>query len=102
MLFERGGARVQGRNWMERIVDGMELESELFPALPVIEIAGDRRILIERHRGILEYSGERIKVKVQYGAICICGSGLVVVRMSREQLVICGEINCVQLHRRCR
>ena len=92
---------MQSRNWMERIIDGMELESELLPALPVVEIAGDGRILIERHGGILEYSAERIKVKVRFGAICICGSGLVVVRMSREQLVICGIIDCVQLHRRC-
>lgn len=93
---------MQNRNWIQRLADGMELEEETVPTLPVVEIGGDRRVLIERHGGITEYSRERIGVKVRYGTVCVLGCGLEVTRMTRNQLVISGRIDSVQLHRRCR
>ena len=91
---------MQNRNWIQRIADGMELESETLPMLPLVELAGDKRVLIEHHGGIMEYSGERIGVKVRFGTVCICGEALEVIRMSAQQLIISGRIDCVQLHRR--
>lgn len=91
---------MQNRNWIQRITDGMELESELLPLMPVIEIAGEKRVLIEHHGGISEYSGVRIGVKVRFGTVWICGEDLEVIRMSAEQLIISGKIDCVQLQGR--
>lgn len=92
----------QNRNWIQRIADSVELEGEALPGVSIVEIAGDSRVLIERHGGITEYSKERIGVNVRYGSVCISGCGLEVTRMSREQLVITGRIDCLQLQRRCR
>lgn len=91
---------VQKRNWAQRLADGADLSSEPLPGVPVVELAGERRVLIERHGGVTEYSGERICVKVRYGQVCVCGCGLELTRMTREQLVISGRIDCVQLVRR--
>ena len=91
---------MQNRNWIQRITDGMELESELLPLMPVIEIAGEKRVLIEHHGGISEYSGVRIGVKVRFGTVWIIGKDLEVIRMSAEQLIISGRIDCVQLQGR--
>ena len=85
------------RNWVQRIADGADLASEPLPGLPVVELTGDRRVLIERHRGVTGYSREEICVKVSYGQVCICGCGLELKHMSKEQLVICGQISCVKL-----
>ena len=93
---------MQNRNWMQRIADSVELDGEALPGVSIVEIAGDSRVLIERHGGITEYSRERIAVKVRYGTVCISGCDLEVTRMSREQLVISGRIDCLQLKRRCR
>ncbi len=41
--------------------------------LPLTEIAGDRRVLIENHLGITEYGPEKIQVRVRFGAICVQG-----------------------------
>lgn len=100
MIFEEGVHGMSNRNWLQRIADGMELEMESLPMLPVVEIAGDKRVLIEHHGGIMEYSGRQIGVKVRFGTVCICGRELEVIRMSGQQLVISGQIDCVQLHRR--
>lgn len=73
---------------------------EQIPGLPVLELAGDRRVLIENHCGVKEYSRERICVGVKYGVVCVCGSGLELSCMTKEQLVICGRIDAIALHRR--
>ena len=91
---------MQRRNWMQRIADGADLSTEALPGVPVVELAGECRVLIERHGGVIEYSRERISVKVRYGTVCVCGSGLELTCMTREQLVISGRIDCVQLQRR--
>ena len=65
--------------------------------VPIVEMAGQNRVLIENHQGVLVYSLEEICVKVGYGCVCISGRGLQIMHMSREQLVICGSISGVQL-----
>lgn len=87
------------RNFIDRIATAVDLQDEPIPGMPLVEIAGERRVLIENHRGVLEYGTERIRVKVKFGHVCVCGSGLELARMNRGQLVISGVVNEVQLIR---
>lgn len=91
---------MQKRNWMQMLADEADLPAEPLPGVPVVEVAGECRVLIERHAGVTEYSRERICVKVCYGLVCVCGCGLELTRMTRQQLVISGRIDGVQLLRR--
>lgn len=88
------------RNILQRLADEADLSGEPLPGQPIVEIAGDRRVLIENHFGVKEYSRERISVKVKYGVITVCGCGLELIRMTKEQLVISGRIDAVSLQRR--
>jgi len=92
----------QNSHWAQRMADRADLYGEALPGVPVVELAGDRRALIERHRGVTEYSPERICVRLSYGLLCICGCGLELTRMTREQLIISGRIDGIQIQRRCR
>ena len=88
------------KHWIQKIADGADLSAEPLPGVPVVELAGDRRVLIERHGGVTRYSREEICVKVSYGQVCVCGCGLELKHMTREQLVITGRIDGVKLLRR--
>ena len=90
----------QRRNILQRIAEQADLPGEPLPGLPVVELAGDNRVLIERHGGVCEYGQERIRVNVRYGQVCICGFRLRLVHMTGEQLVIAGRIDSVSLIRR--
>ena len=90
-----------GRYWVQRLADSADLHTEPLPGVPVVEVAGDRRVLIERHRGVTEYSTQRIRVELSFGAVCICGENLEMTRMTRQQLVVTGRVDSVQLQRRC-
>lgn len=87
----------RGRVFLEKLAADAELGP--LPGQPIVEIAGDRRVLIENHLGVKAYGREKIVVKVKYGALCVCGCGLEMMRMSREQLVIQGRIDAVTLQR---
>lgn len=91
---------MRGHSFLKRLAEEAELSMEPLPQQPIIELAGDRRVLIEDHCGVKAYSREKIMVKVQYGYVCVCGCGLELRRMTREQLVIRGRIDCITLHRR--
>lgn len=85
---------------MEFLADRAELEAEPMPAQPIVEIAGDQRVLVENHKGVSAYSSERILINVSFGTVCICGCGLRLIRMTKEQLVIRGRIDAVSIQRR--
>lgn len=88
------------KNWVERLADSADLSGEPMPLQPLVELAGDRRVLIENHRGVVQYSRERICVKVRYGTVAVCGCGLELSRMTKEQLVISGRIDAITVTRR--
>ena len=73
------------------------MPSESFPNSPVIEILSYRRVFIEHHKGIAEYSSSKIIVNVCYGQICILGERLELAEMTQASLVITGLIHCVNL-----
>ena len=72
-------------------------KSNILSKVPIVELAGQSRVLIENHRGVLGYSLEEIRIKVCYGSICVTGCDLRLMQLSREQLVICGRVDAIQL-----
>ena len=98
--MEGGAAMKQRGGMMERLAERTDLQGEALPGQPLLELYGDRRVLIEHHNGVTEYGRERIQVLVRYGWLCICGSCLELARMTAEQLVITGRIESVNLVRR--
>ena len=87
----------QRRNILDRVANAADLTTEPLPKLPLIEVAGEHRVLIENHHGVVQYGCERICIKVSYGHICVCGRKLELARMTKEQLVISGYIEQLQL-----
>lgn len=85
----------------EKMAAAVDLAGEPLPGMPIVEIAGDNRVLIENHICITEYSSNRIRVQVKFGQIMIEGSTLVLSKMAREQLVVNGCIHSVHLLRGC-
>lgn len=88
-------------NWAGWLTEGMDLTGESLPGMTVAELAGDRQVLIEGHRGVSEYCRERVTVKVGYGLLSITGCGLELRQMSKQQLVISGRIDGICLRRKC-
>lgn len=84
---------------MDRLIESADLPGEPLPGQTVVELAGDRRVLIENHKGVSQYGRDKITVRVRYGTLMVCGCGLELGRMTKEQLVITGRIDGVMVYR---
>ena len=84
-----------------KLMQSTDLPEEPMPGQPIVEIYGGNRILVENHLGVKGYGRAQITVKVKYGYIQISGSCLELTRMTRDQLIIHGNIDQVTLQRRC-
>ena len=85
---------------LERMAKGMDLVTEPLPGVPLAEIAGEHRVLIENHCGVVKYSCSEILAKVSFGYFCITGNSLRLLQMTKAQLVIGGCIDGVRIIRR--
>lgn len=82
-------------------LDRLDLPEEPGFGETLVEITADRRVLVENHRGVIQYGQTEICVKVKFGVIHICGTDLELTRMSSDQLIVSGCIRGVMLSRRC-
>ena len=68
-------------------------------AKPLVEIIGDKRVLIEHHKGVSIYEPTLMQIKVSFGFIEILGSNLSLSCMSKDRLVIIGDVQGVRFLR---
>ena len=76
-----------------------QLSGQPLPGIPIVELAGDRRVLIEHHCGVRGYSDNQVSVGVGFGRIEIDGEKLEILQMSSDCLVITGIIDSIKLER---
>jgi len=79
-----------------RLAERFDIPADALPGTALITLTGNRRLHIDRHRGILEYGREFISVNCGSKVIGVYGSGLELAAMSAVELLIIGEINRVE------
>lgn len=83
--------------FIDKVALAADLPSEAFGVVPIIEIIGGNRVLVEHHLGILAYGLEQIIIKSSIGSIRISGSDLQLISMTKDQLIITGVIKGIIL-----
>lgn len=83
---------------LDRVIHGSELSSQPLPGVPLIEVMGFSRVLIENHLCVCSYSLQKIEIRVKSGFVTVGGEGLHLVHMSPDQIVITGSIQQIQLY----
>jgi len=73
-----------------------DLPADAVAGLPHVEVLGNTRFYMERHRGVLSYSGEEIAVNGEELIVRVFGSGLELVSMTGDALRIQGRIDRVE------
>jgi len=89
-------------DFVNRLAEGTDLATEPFPTQCLIEIYGDSRVLIENHLGISEYSRKTVSVFTKIGTVVISGLCLRIALMTKNRVVICGQIQSVTMSKEVR
>lgn len=85
------GTRIQNRINRFRIPPSFRLRQ------PNIRICGMQEVGIDAHQGLLEYSESRVLVQTSGRVLAITGSELLLCSMSARELLIRGDIRCVEI-----
>ena len=70
-----------------------EMPEELAMDLPRITLIGNIKLSVENHKGIMEYSENQIKLKVNDGFLTARGNGLALKNISPDEVLLEGEIS---------
>ena len=85
-------------NLGQRVMARLAIPVESILDRPRITISGSDRVLVEGHRGLLEYAGDRIAAAGPAGCrILIKGENLALVAMNRQEMVVSGRLWAVEL-----
>ena len=84
---------------IERMLSSSGTSPVSLPGITIIEIAGFQRVLVENHCGVIAYGTCEIRIRTNYGCISISGRKLNLAIITRERLVITGEIDGLSLHK---
>ena len=80
----------------ERIAEMTEIPKDFMMNMPRVTILGNREIYVDNYKGLLEYSGELIRLLTTNKIISINGDGLLITRIVEEAIFIGGNIISVE------
>ncbi len=79
----------------ELLVESLKLPKDMMMGVFVLSMIGNREVLIENYRGILEYTDTCILLQTKQGQIKFEGNNLVIEYYTNEDMKISGYIASV-------
>ena len=83
--------------YVRRDLPAMEWLEDISGKCARATVIGNRRLLIENHTGIIEFSSECIRLNSGGGPLLITGQSLVLCNVRQGALIVQGEIHRVEL-----
>ena len=74
----------------------LELPDDIVLDLPRMTMLGNKQLLVENHKGIIEYSTVLVRIKLSQGTLVIHGEQLSLGSLQQEQILVEGIIKLVQ------
>jgi len=83
----------------EKITEFFDLPREIVYDLPKVTLVGQIQLLMENHRGVIEYTAEKVRIAINAGELEITGKDLCIRNISRDDLAIEGDIFALKYYR---
>lgn len=77
------------------ISEALDLPGEITLNLPKIIIIGYSQMLIENHKGVIEYTPQKIRLNSGIGVIKIEGTDLNLKNIAADDIIVTGKIKAV-------
>lgn len=84
------------KHMKEKIVDGLELPKEILLNIPKIIMFGNKSIVVQNYKGILEYEDGKVKVNTGSGIIRISGNRILIKEINTEVISVEGVIKVIE------
>lgn len=97
MEKKKGRVAQKTKQIQANVVDLLEMPRDVMLDLPKLTMIGNQELLIENHRGIIEYSQQQIRVNSSVGQITIKGIELMLKNLKSDEMLVEGKILAVIL-----
>ncbi len=85
------------RSKAQSILAAADFPGEILTGVPVVELKGTAEAVVLRHRGVVAYGPEEVRIASSLGPVMVRGEGLTIFRMNRERIVLHGRIASVEM-----
>ena len=82
-------------HFKERVIDILELPRDIVFDLPRIIIIGNRRLIVENFKTLIEFNSEKIRLDTKSGLLFVKGTQLNIKEITSEDIVIEGYLKTV-------
>lgn len=90
------GARAGKTGRTENIYLRLDPEGRIFDYTPLIRLTGQSHAEIERHKGVLEFGNEVVRIYTALGIVKLTGENLKIRLADRETVVCDGKIRIIE------
>lgn len=98
MLNSKKGLREKTKKVQDHFVNWLDMPQDALLDLPRITIIGDKQLYLENHRGIIEYSPQRVRVSVAGGQLEISGQNFSLKNIKADEIALEGKILGLAFH----
>ena len=85
--------------WQQRLADLLDLPRDVVLDLPRISVIGDLQLLVQNHRGVLEYAADRVVIAMRHGRLVVRGEDLTIGTVNPEEITITGQLAAIEFQR---
>lgn len=80
-----------------KLAQWLDLPLDTMIDWPRVSISGNQSVVIQNHRGVIEYDQTVARINTKLGELLIFGHGLVLVCALKEEIIIAGKIQKIEL-----
>lgn len=74
----------------------LEIPQDIVLDLPRITMLGNQQLLVENHKGIIEYTPSLVRIKLNQGELKVNGADFTISHLQTEQILIEGAVRNVE------
>lgn len=89
----RNRQKKERKTFREKVADSFEVSKDVILDVPKIELLGNYEAVIENHKGIVEYTPDRIVLEANPRRIRISGRNMEIKSVTQEMLFVAGTID---------
>lgn len=87
---------MQRKGNLQAMAAFLEIPPDIVLDLPRLTMLGNKQLLVENHKGIIEYTPELVRIKLSEGELTVAGSGLSLGNLQAEHILVEGVIKVIE------
>lgn len=80
------------QTYLEALSTNLNLPADILAGAPILTVTGNRQLCLENYKGIIEYTGNLIRVQAKSCRIHIEGTGLNIDYFTDDEMRISGRV----------